>query len=68
MNPTLGINIHRKRVADSVLKIRSVSDESPMEILLSRCAVYEYFIDDLGLRKQFSKWIEKKKIQDQKNG
>ncbi|MCH1913072.1 hypothetical protein L9Z17_15155 [Leptospira noguchii] len=56
MNPTLGIKIHRKRVADSVLKIENTSDKSPIEILLSRCAIYEYFIDDLSLRKQFIKW------------
>ncbi|WP_032927192.1 hypothetical protein [Leptospira santarosai] len=68
MNPTLGIKIHRKRVADSVLKIENTSDKSPIEILLSRCAIYEYFIDDLSLRKQFIQWVEKKKIQDNQNG
>ncbi|MDO6395319.1 hypothetical protein Q4554_14655 [Leptospira santarosai] len=68
MNPTLGIKIHRKRVADSVFKIENTSDKSPIEILLSRCAIYEYFIDDAGLGKQFTKWVEKKKIQDNQNG
>ncbi|WP_016760020.1 hypothetical protein [Leptospira weilii] len=61
MNPVFGIKIHRKRVAESVLKIRRQTNRNPVDILLSRCAIYEYFIDDAGLKKQFSKWIEKKK-------
>ncbi|UOG39342.1 hypothetical protein MAL08_08815 [Leptospira noguchii] len=64
MNPTLAINIHRKRVIEQVCK----SEGIPTDVLLSRCAIYEYFIDDAGLKKKFIKWVETKKIQDNQNG
>ncbi|WP_017863730.1 hypothetical protein [Leptospira santarosai] len=68
MNPTLAINIHRKRVAELAYRTGGALNVNPADVILSRCAIYEYFIDDAGLGKQFTKWVEKKKIQDNQNG
>ncbi|RHX90120.1 hypothetical protein DLM75_13035 [Leptospira stimsonii] len=62
MEPIFAMKSHRRRVSESVQRIMGRTKQDPVQILLSRCAIYEFFIDDEELKDRFAQWVQKKKL------
>ncbi|MBM9578364.1 hypothetical protein JWG45_14525 [Leptospira sp. 201903070] len=64
MEPIFAIKSHRRKVSESIQRIMEKTKQDPVQILLSRCAIYEYFIDDEELKDRFNHWVQKKKLSE----